>query len=243
MPGYVTSEADVDTASDPDGTVSTRVTIGPSFGCDDLEQRIVRVASGRSKPLGERRREELLFVLAGSGTLVLGGEQHPLEPETAAYVAPGATYEIENSGRDDLVAVSVLGPEPDGPGPGEGERSVTVRLADQQAFPAGRDREFRFGAGAETVTQFVGSIPPGKAKPHYHEYEEVAFVLAGEGMLHIGGERTRVTTGSCIHFPAREPHILENIGGETLRVLGVFHPAGDPSAAYNIAESEWEERQ
>ena len=132
---------------------------------------------------------------------------------------------------------------PDGGPSGGDRRRATIRLADQEAFPAGRDREFRFGVDAETVTQFVGSIPPGRALPHYHEYEEVAYVLAGEGMLHIGGERTRVEPGSCIHFPPREPHILENVGGETLRVLGVFHPAGDPSAAYNIAESEWEETQ
>lgn len=243
MPGYVTAEADAKTPVETEDTVRTRVTIGPGFGCDDLEQRIVRFAPGRSGPLGGGAREELLFVLSGSGTLVLDGEEHPLEPETGACVPPGARYEIENASPGELVAVSVLALETGGRASGEGGPPVAVRLADQDAFPAGRDREFRFGAVAETATQFVGSIPPGRAKPHFHEYEEVAYVLEGEGLLHIGGETARLGAGSCIHFPPREPHILENVGAETLRVLGVFHPAGDPSAAYNIAESEWEETQ
>jgi mannose-6-phosphate isomerase-like protein (cupin superfamily) len=243
MPGHVTAEAEAESRSEADGTATTRVTIDPSSGCRDLEQRIVRFAPGRSNMRGGGSREELLFVLSGRGALVLDGEEHRLEPETGVYVAPGARYEVENPGPDDLVLVSVLALEPANLRPGREERSVTVRLTEQEAFPAGRDREFRFGVDADTVTQFVGSIPPGRAKPHYHEYEEVAYVLGGEGLLHIGGERTRVRAGSCIHFPPREPHILENVGTETLRVLGVFHPAGDPSAAYNVAESEWEERQ
>jgi mannose-6-phosphate isomerase-like protein (cupin superfamily) len=243
IPGHVTAEAEAESRSDAGDTVTTRVTIDPSFGCRDLEQRIVRFAPGRSNPRGGGGREELLFVVSGTGSLLLDGEAHLLEPETGAYVAPGARYEIENAGPDDLVLVSVLALEPGGGRPARDRPRATVRLADQKAFPAGRDREFRFGVDAETVTQFVGSIPPGRALPHYHEYEEVAYVLAGEGMLHIGGERTRVEPGSCIHFPPREPHILENVGGDTLRVLGVFHPAGDPSAAHNIAESEWEEKQ
>ena len=243
IPGHVTAEAEAESRSDAGDTATTRITIDAGFGCRDLEQRIVRFAPGRSHSRGGGAREELLFVVSGRGSLVLDGEEHPLEPETGAYVAPGARYEVENAGPDDLVLVSVLALEPDG-GRSRGDRPrATIRLADQEAFPAGRDREFRFGVDAETVTQFVGSIPPGRALPHYHEYEEVAYILAGEGMLHIGGERTRVGPGSCIHFPPREPHILENVGGETLRVLGVFHPAGDPSAAYNIAESEWEETQ
>jgi mannose-6-phosphate isomerase-like protein (cupin superfamily) len=242
MSGYVTAEPAAEPRTGGDDTVTTRVTIDSSFGCDALEQRIVRFAPGRSRVWGDDRREEVLFAVSGAGTLVFDGVAHSLERDTGAYVPPGARYEVENPGPEELVVVSVLALEPDGRGAG-GTGQRTVRLADQQAFPAGRDREFRLGADAETVTQFVGSIPPGKAKPHYHEYEEVAYVLDGEGMLHIGRERTRVGPGSCIHFPPRVPHILENVGKGTLRVLGVFHPAGDPSAAYNIAESEWEERR
>jgi mannose-6-phosphate isomerase-like protein (cupin superfamily) len=59
----------------------------------------------------------------------------------------------------------------------------------------------------------------------------------------MGGESSSVRPGSCIHFPPQEPHILENVGSGTLRVLGVFHPAGDPSMAYNVPEAQGEERR
>lgn len=225
-------------------TATTRVTIGPGFGCDALEQRVIRFGPGLSKLHGGGAREELLFAVAGMGTITLDGTRHELEPESAILVAPGERYEVENQGPQELVLVSVLALEPDDD-PGNGGARQVVRLADQPPHPAGKDREFRYVAneevGCRTVTQFVGSIPPGRAKPHYHTYEEVAYILEGEGVLHIGGESSTVRAGSCIHFPPREPHILENVGTGTLRVLGVFHPAGDPSMAFNVPEAQEEE--
>lgn len=244
MGRHVTDEAAAEARRVDGDTATTRVTIGPAFGCEALEQRVVRFAPGRSRPQGGGPREELLFAVAGTGTLRLAGSEHALAPETGVFVPPGERYEVENDGPDELVVVSVLGLEPAN---GKRERAapVAVRLAEQQAHPAGKDREFRYVAneevGCRTVTQFVGSIPPGRAKPHYHTYEEVAYILEGEGVLHMGGESSTVRPGSCIHFPAQEPHILENVGQGTLRVLGVFHPAGDPSMAYNVPEAQEEE--
>jgi mannose-6-phosphate isomerase-like protein (cupin superfamily) len=246
MSRRVTDEAHAAARRDDGDTATTRVTIGPDFGCDALEQRVIRFAPGRSRPRGGGAREELLFAVAGAGTLRLQGAEHPLEPETGAFVPPGESYEIENAGPEELVLVSVLALEPEGDAE-EAPVRATVRVADQQAHPAGRDREFRYVVdgelGCHTVTQFVGSIPPGRALPHYHTYEEVAYILGGEGVLHIEGESAHVRAGSCIHFPPEVPHILENVGRETLRVLGVFHPAGDPSMAYNVPEAPGEERR
>lgn len=225
-------------------TATTRVTIGPGFGCEALEQRVIRFAPGQSVPHGGETREELLFAVSGAGTVHVDGAQHELGPETGVLVAPGERYQVENQGPEELVLVSVLALEPDEDIVNGAERRA-VRVAEQRAYPAGKDREFRYVAnedvGCRTVTQFVGSIPPGRAKAHYHTYEEVAYILEGEGVLHIGGESSTVRAGSCIHFPPREPHILENVGTGTLRVLGVFHPAGDPSMAYNVPEAQEEE--
>lgn len=244
MRRYVTDESSAEARQDDGDTASTRVTIGPDFGCEALEQRVIRFAPGRSRLQGGAAREELLFAVSGSGTVGVEGSELALEPETGVFVPPGEPYEIENPGPEELVVVSVLALEPE-VAAGEGPERVAVRLAEQPAHPAGKDREFRYVAneeiGCRTVTQFVGSIPPGKAKPHYHTYEEVAYILEGEGVLHIGGESSTVRAGSCIHFPPREPHILENVGSKALRVLGVFHPAGDPSMAYNVPEAQEEE--
>ena len=241
----MTDESSAEARQIDGDTATTRVTIGPGFGCDALEQRVIRFAPGA---LGAPRRR----VARGAPLRSLGsghrhasdGTRHELGPETGILVAPGERYEVENQGPEELVLVSVLALEPDDEDASGAERRA-VRLADQRAYPAGKDREFRYVAnedvGCRTVTQFVGSIPPGRAKPHYHTYEEVAYILEGEGVLHIGGESSTVRAGSCIHFPPREPHILENVGTGTLRVLGVFHPAGDPSMAYNVPEAQEEE--
>jgi len=82
------------------------------------------------------------------------------------------------------------------------------------------------------VTQFVGSIPPGRAPDHFHLYEEVICILEGEGIMHAGDSSTPVRAGSCIFLPIRQRHCLENTGSGELRLLGVFYPAGSPAVRY-----------
>ena len=56
-------------------------------------------------------------------------------------------------------------------------------------------------------------------------------VLEGEGVLHLdGNESTPIGPGSCIHLPPLHEHSLENVGDTPMRVLGVFHPSGDPAS-------------
>jgi mannose-6-phosphate isomerase-like protein (cupin superfamily) len=73
-------------------------------------------------------------------------------------------------------------------------------------------------------------IPPGRAGFHSHTYDEIVYVVEGEGILHLHGGDTPIRRGSCIHLPPLEEHCLENTGSEPMRVLGVFHPSGDPAS-------------
>jgi mannose-6-phosphate isomerase-like protein (cupin superfamily) len=82
------------------------------------------------------------------------------------------------------------------------------------------------------VTQFVGHIPPGRAPDHFHLYDEVGYILEGEGAFHVGEESAPLRPGSCFHLPARLVHSLENFGPGAMQVLGVFRPAGSPAEAY-----------
>jgi mannose-6-phosphate isomerase-like protein (cupin superfamily) len=82
------------------------------------------------------------------------------------------------------------------------------------------------------MTQFVGEIPPSRAPEHHHTYDEVVYVIEGEGVYHIGGDDIPLSPGTCIHLPPLVRHCLENTGSAKMRVLGVFHPSGDPSRAY-----------
>jgi len=238
-PGYAVHERDVARRRDDDGTVTVQVTIDERHGSDHLVQRILRVAPGRSESRENRGFEEILYVVSGPGTLHLDGATHALEPEVGAYVAPGARYEIDNPGPGELVLISVLAPKPEG---GVAGGPVTIRYADQEAYRAGKDREFRHIHTTNGVTQFVGTIPPGRAKDHYHLYEEVAYILEGEGVLHMEGlEDAPLTAGTCIHFPPPRVHCLENTGTGVIRVLGVFYPPGSPADAYNVPETGGEE--
>src|SRR5437762_2707970 len=63
--------------------------------------------------------------------------------------------------------------------------------------------------GCASGTQFLGYIPVGRAPDHYHTCDEVVYVLAGEGALHIGGETEALRPGSAVHLPARLVHCLE----------------------------------
>jgi mannose-6-phosphate isomerase-like protein (cupin superfamily) len=217
-----------------EGGAATRVTIDASAGSPRLEQRVVRLASSRSSRRAPDGKHELLYVLSGRGTLELGGERHALEPGTGAYVLAGEEYDLATDGSGELAVVSVTVPAENH----DVRTGVTVRYADRPALGAGKDREFRYlvnqDLGCRDVTQFVGTIPPGRAPTHSHVYDEVVYVLEGEGVLHIGGRSTPIGVGSCIHLPPLEAHSLENVGTTPMRVLGVFHPSGDPaSRAYD----------
>lgn len=228
MRGYVVAAEDVEGRPES-GTAEARVTIDRACGCERLEQRVLRFAPGRSEERTTGERQEVLYVDSGRGTLHVGGEAHELEPNTGAFLVPGDRYHVESPGPDALVLVSVSAPCD------ESRRSqVTVRHAEREALPASPNREFRFlvneDAGCLDVTQFVGVIPPGRAPMHSHTYDEVVYVVEGEGVLHLGDRDTPIGPGSCIHLPPLEEHCLENTGPTPMRVLGVFHPSGDPAS-------------
>src|SRR3954454_18245768 len=235
-PGCVRAEIDVAPSTEPGDTARIRRTLDDNVGCDVLAQSVIEFAPGRSQPRETGDCEEVLFVLSGEGELLLDGAEHHLEPEAGAYLAPGERYEIDNRGEELLKVVCVSVPHPPEANGQEGDRQVVRRLADQEAQDATTDRQFRVVAdpdsGLRSATHFVGYIPVAKAPDHFHYYDEVIYVLEGDGAMHMNGESIRLSPGSCIHLPARTVHCLENVGDDVMKVVAVFRPAGSPAAAY-----------
>ena len=231
MPGFVVAEDAVEAVRADGDTATERVTIDRRAGSERLEQRVLRFAQGRSQPRRLEGAQQVLYVAAGRGTLFVEGRAHDLEPDTGAYVAAGETYEVENQGPDELVLVAVSLEQQNGSS--QLPQARTVRHADRPTLPAGSERRFRYLAdeevGSHDVTQFLGVIDPSRAPAHGHMYDEVIYVVEGVGTLHMDGKSTPIAPGSCIHLPPRIPHSLENHGPGPMRVLGVFHPAGDPA--------------
>jgi mannose-6-phosphate isomerase-like protein (cupin superfamily) len=238
MRGFVGSEQAVEGRAEVGDTAAVKVTIDRGSGSERLEQRLIRCASGRSKPRTLEDRQQVLFVVSGTGTLFLDGGAHGLEPDTGAYVAAGESFELDNPGPEELVVLAVSAPQEESR-PGSEKR--TVRYADRPTLPAGGDRKFSYlvdhEVGSRDVTQFLGEIAPGRAPDHSHVYDEVIYVIEGEGKLHLDGTETAISGGSCIYLPPLVEHCLENSGNYPMRVLGVFHPAGDPaSRAYEATQ-------
>jgi quercetin dioxygenase-like cupin family protein len=217
------------------GPDAARPTLGSPTGFGArLEQAILECPAGTSLARATGAYEEVLFVLDGRGVLHLGDDDHELERESGAYLTPGEEYVLEAT--EGLRLVSVRIPDPDRAPPAATERAVVRRLADQEAAAATTDREFRIVAdpatGLRSATHFVGYIPRKRAPDHFHTYDEVIYVLDGEGVLRAEDAEHAVSAGSCIQLPARTVHCLENTGEDVMRVVAVFRPAGSPAAAY-----------
>lgn len=202
-----------------------------------LEQTVIELDPQRRAKHATGEAEEVLFILSGAGELRLGsGETYALEPETGVNLGPGEEYELHNEGSDPLRMVRVRIHAPASHG-GDGPARVVVRrLADQEAQQATTDRSYRIIAdpdtGLRSATHFVGYIPTERAPEHFHTYDEVIYVLDGEGAFHANGKTVSLTPGSTIELPARTVHCLENTGRDVMRLVAVFRPAGSPAAAY-----------
>ena len=179
---------------------------------------------------------------------MIDGRCHEIGPDTGIYIRPHETFVIENPGLDSVVLIGSQCPDPNrapqfvaAPAPSiasvRSDRLPIVRLADQRAQPT-TDRWYRLliddEVGSTQVTQFVGSIPPGRAPDHFHNYEEVLFILRGEGRMWAGETKTPIAEGSCIFLPKGQVHCVENTGKGELRLLGLFYPAGSPTVRYDV---------
>ena len=235
MTATLVSEHDVAGHREPGDSATVQVTLDASVGCRNVTQRVLRFDQGRSTTR-VTACEEVWFVVAGRGTLLVGDRAHRLEPELGVLLDPGVAWAVEAGGGLVVVAVQV----PSAREPAADRQPPMVRLADQEAITTG-DREFRIlvdpEVGCRGMTQFVGWIPPGRAPTHHHTYEEVVYVLGGEGLLHLDEGTRPIGAGSCLHLPPPVEHCLENTGTAPLRVLGVFHPAGSPAAKKEVATS------
>ena len=94
------------------------------------------------------------------------------------------------------------------------EKFLIVNKDDQQNLPAGGDRYFKLMIdpyfGSKYVTQFLGYIKKIKAPFHEHTYDEVIYILQGEGIVHHNNSKTQIKKGSSVYLPPGTIHRLEN---------------------------------
>jgi mannose-6-phosphate isomerase-like protein (cupin superfamily) len=248
-----------DGAPSVNGTLSVWKQIGRAAGAQAISLRVMEFAPGMSPTMRNGDCDDLIYLLdqgnlakhglsaerGHPARILINDCSHEVSPDSGVYIRPGETFAVYNPGPDSITIISSQCPDPDrepefvdalSSAPARA-RPPIVRLADQKAQPTA-DRWYRVlvddEIGSTQVTQFVGSIPPGRAPDHFHQYEEVLFILKGEGRMWAGDTNTPISQGSCIYLPRGQVHCVENTGEGELRLLGVFYPAGSPSVRYDV---------
>jgi quercetin dioxygenase-like cupin family protein len=228
-----------DTAAGGSNGVDLRALVPAEQG-SELALDALRLGPGASLDLTDRLHDTVLFAFEGSGSLdgaVIAGH-------AAGFLAAGASGTLA-AGPDGLACVrATLGAATDLHAPmGAPEHVVGLDHVEPGKATGARSFQVLFGPhnGSTRATMFVGYIPPGRAPWHYHLYDEIVWVLRGEGRLHIGETVEPLSHGSAFRLHPREVHIVENTDQVAeLAVLGIFTPAGSPSAAYltsDVAET------
>jgi quercetin dioxygenase-like cupin family protein len=200
-----------------------------------LALRTLALRPGDSAALGDGQHDSLLYVATGSGALLLGTEEHALHAGSAGLLLAGEGATISSDAGLEA-ALATVGPAVDRHAP-LGPREVVVSLdgTDAQRASGARSFQILFGPhnGSTRATLFAGFIPPGKAPWHYHLYDEIVLVPEGPGRLHLEEATTELEAGSAFRLRPRQVHIVENPSSDReLTVIGIFTPAGSPSAAY-----------
>jgi len=226
------------------GTVRVWRQVGRDSGAGAISLRTLEFDTGESPKLLNAGCDQVAYVLEGEGSITIDGSVYGIEPEMGVYIRPGQAFSVLNPNREPIVLISSQCPEPEGGATQSsgatqsrvGKTAPLVRLSDRKALPTG-DRWYRVlvddEVGSSQVTQFIGSIPPGRAPDHFHLYEEVLFILRGEGRMWAGKTSTPIAEGSCVYLPRKQSHCVENTGTGDLRLLGVFYPAGSPAVRYD----------
>ena len=211
--------------------VERHALVPPERG-SELALDALRLEPGSSLDLTDPLHDTLVFAHAGSGAL----DDAPLTDRAAGFVAAGRPGAL-HAGPEGLACVrATLGSATDLHAPMGGlEPVVSLEHVEPGQATGARSFQVLHGPhnGSTRATMFVGYIPPGRAPWHYHLYDEIVWVLRGEGRLHIGEAVEPLGPGAAFRLHPREVHIVENTDPvDELAVLGIFTPAGSPSAAY-----------
>ncbi len=214
-----------------DDGVERRALVPPEDG-SSLALDAMVLPPGVLLPVRDHAYDTLLF--AHEGVCALGDDR--LNGAGALLVRAGESRTLVAGPEGASLVRATLGGATDLHAP-MGPEEPVVALAHVEPGKATGARSFQVlhgpHNGSTRATMFVGYIPPGKAPWHYHLYDEIVWVLRGRGRLHLGDEVEPLEPGCAFRLHPREVHIVENTDPAVeLAVVGIFTPAGSPSAAY-----------
>jgi quercetin dioxygenase-like cupin family protein len=83
--------------------------------------------------------------------------------------------------------------------------------------------QFQPVLGTNVMVNFVHFDPNTEAPRHWHEEEQISFVIEGEFEFEIGDEKRMVRRGEAIVIPPNVPHAARTFDSSCLEI-DVFHP-------------------
>lgn len=151
------------------------------------------------------RKEEIYFVLVGSGVLEYGSRTYPIRKNDFTYIPPAIKHSLSNNSNDQLqvlvmtfkikpsIAIGQPSPEPkiislDSVKEQPVEGHPTSVLYKLMVGPKSGTRDAIDDAYVVTSLFWMDFAPGGTNFPHHHETaEEIYFVVDGEGTMVAGG--------------------------------------------------------
>ncbi len=216
--------------------------VSTELGAQYQTQVLMEVCGEPSPVMTFGPSDVILFIGAGSGTVTICGRPFPVKATDGVYIRPAEAIQLTASAGQTLRAFVLACPSgdiqwleamPDRFDERWPERIVAV---DPEQRTAMGPRYFQMlvdkRIGSTVITQFIGHIPPSKAAPHRHLYEEAIIVLAGEGYMWTQDRKARVKAGDVIFLPRKQLHSLEATSADGIDVVGVICPGDNPSINY-----------
>jgi mannose-6-phosphate isomerase-like protein (cupin superfamily)/CDGSH-type Zn-finger protein len=216
--------------------------VSSELGSQYQTQVLLEVSEGPSPVLSFGNRDVILFIGAGKGTVTISGKPFAVQTTDGVYVRPSEALQLVADTGERLrvfVLACPLGeiewPQqmPDNFDSAHPQRVVSV---DPEQRTAMGPRYFQIlvdkRIGSRVITQFIGHIPPSKAAPHRHLYEEAIIILSGEGCMWTENRKAAVRAGDVIFLPRKQLHSLEATSAGGMDVVGVICPGDNPSINY-----------
>ena len=210
----------------------------PADADSQLSLSVVRVES-QPRLVGTHSADTLLFVYEGSGSVELDDLSTALTAGSASLIPAGHSATLRGNGLPLMALSALVGLGCDAHAP-LGATALTAAVDRSASHAATGSRSFQvlFGPenGCTRATLFVGYVPPGRAPWHFHQYDEIVWCWNGAARYHLAQGVSELRSGDAVRVRPREVHVIENVGESDLVLLGLFTPAGSPSAAYLAAE-------
>jgi quercetin dioxygenase-like cupin family protein len=115
------------------------------------------------------------------------------------------------------------------------DKPMTVLRADQR-----KETSRHLGKRAERYGYFYESLAPEKAnrsmepfivtltpseevQPSTHDGQEFLFVLQGQMMVQVSGQKEYLEPGDAVYYDSTKPHFVKCVGGREAKILAVLH--------------------